>query len=189
MSEPFLGQLLQVGFTFAPQGWAICAGQTLAIAQNSALFALLGTTYGGNGTTTFQLPDFQGRVPIGTGSGAGLAPYVAGQKAGTESVTITTNQMPSHTHAVTVTQMQASSTKATLQQPAAGSVLARGVDNVGTAIPLIYQPAGTALDVTLGGAIGVAIGNTGGSQPTPILQPYLGITTIIALEGIFPSRS
>ncbi len=189
MSEPFLGQLLQVGFTFAPQGWALCAGQTLSISQNSALFALLGTTYGGNGTTTFQLPDFQGRVPIGTGNGAGLSPYVAGQVSGTENVTISTNQMPAHTHPATVSQMQASSAKATLQQPGAGSVLARGVDNVGSAVPLIYLPTGTATDVTLGGAIGVTIGNTGGSQPTPIIQPYLAITTIIALEGIFPSRN
>src|SRR5690606_29537594 len=126
---------------------------------------------------------------IGTGNGAGLSPYVAGQRAGTESVSITTTQMPAHTHAATVSQMQATSTKATLQQPAAGSVLARGVDNVGTAIPLIYQPAGTALDVKLGGRIAAPIGNSGGNVPAPILQPYLASTTIIALEGIFPSRS
>lgn len=188
MSEPFLGQLLQVGFTFAPRGWALCAGQTLSIAQNSALFSLLGTTYGGDGQTTFQLPDFQGRVPIGTGNGPGLSPYVAGQASGTETVSITNNQMPAQTHAGTVSQMQAGTDKATQQQPAAGSDVAHGVDNMGTEVTLIYQPAGTTLDVTLGSAIGILIGNTGGNQPTPIIQPYLAITTIIALEGIFPSR-
>lgn len=98
MSEPFLGEIRMVGFNYAPVGWAFCAGQMLAIAQNSALFALLGTTYGGNGVSTFGLPDLRGRGPVGMGSGPGLQPVVQGQMAGTENVTLTAAQMPQHGH-------------------------------------------------------------------------------------------
>jgi len=100
MSEPFVGEIRAFGFDFAPQGWLQCNGQTLAISQYAALFSLLGTTYGGNGTTNFQLPNLQGRVAIGQGNGAGLSPYVMGQAAGTENVSLATAQIPSHTHAV-----------------------------------------------------------------------------------------
>lgn len=197
MSEPFIGQLLQVGFTFAPRGWSTCAGQQLSIAQNSALFALLGTQYGGNGTTTFGLPDFQGRVSIGSGNGAGLSPYVIGQQGGTESVTLTIPNLPAHTHAATFASapsLNAATVKATLQAPVAGAVLAKSVDSdpvTPDALPAIYAPAGTATPAALAGlnipAINVAA--TGGNQPTPIIQPYLSVLTIIALQGIFPSRS
>ena len=197
MSEPFLGQLLQVGFTFAPRGWAQCAGQQLSISQNSALFALLGTTYGGNGQTTFALPDLRSRVSIGTGQGPGLSNYVQGQLSGTESVTLTTLNLPAHTHAATFAStpsLNAATTKATLQAPVAGAVLAKSVDSdpaTPDALPAIYAPAGTATPAALAGlnipAINVAA--TGNNQPVPNIQPYLAILSIIALEGIFPSRS
>ena len=103
MSDPYLGEIRIVGFTFAPVGWALCNGAIVSISQNNALFALLGVTYGGNGSSTFALPDLQGRSPVGTGSGVGLSPIVAGQKSGTESVVLNIGQMPSHTHTAQVT--------------------------------------------------------------------------------------
>ena len=197
MADPFLGQLLQVGFNFAPRGWAQCAGQQLAISQNSALFALLGTQFGGNGVSTFALPNLQGRVSIGSGNGAGLSPYQIGEQGGTESVALTTNNLPSHTHAATFASapsLNAATVKATLQAPAAGAVLAKSVDSdplTPDALPAIYAPAGTATPAALAGlnipAINVAA--TGNNTPTPIVQPYLSILSIIALQGIFPSRS
>src|SRR5688572_6320685 len=99
MSEPFLGEIRMVGFNFAPQGWAFCQGQLMSIAQNSALFSLLGTTFGGDGQTTFALPDYRGRSSVGMGSGPGLTNIVQGEKSGTENVTILSTQMPVHTHA------------------------------------------------------------------------------------------
>ena len=98
MSEPFLGEIRMVGFNFAPQGWAFCQGQIMSIAQNTALFSLLGTMYGGNGQTTFGLPDLQGRSPVGIGQGPGLSPIVQGEMAGTENVTLLASNMPMHTH-------------------------------------------------------------------------------------------
>src|SRR5271170_2051308 len=100
MAEPFLGQLMLVPYNFAPRGWALCQGQTLAIAENAALFSLLGTTYGGDGVHTFQLPDLRGRVPVSSGEGPGLLPYVLGETLGVESVTLLTNQIPAHSHEV-----------------------------------------------------------------------------------------
>src|SRR3712207_3315813 len=100
MSEPFIGEIRMVGFNFAPRGWATCDGQLLSIAQNTALFSLLGTTYGGNGQTTFALPDLRGRAALHQGQGPGLTNRVIGEASGTETVTLTTNQMPSHSHGV-----------------------------------------------------------------------------------------
>lgn len=187
MSDPFIGQIIQVGFSYAPDGWATCQGQQMAVSQNQALFSLLGNTFGGDGRTTFNLPNFQGRVAVGVGSG-NPSSYVWGQMGGSEGVTMNVSQMPAHTHAATATAAGASTGKATLQEPANGSVLARSVDNVGGAVPLIYQPAGTATNVALGGAPTVTIGNTGGSQPLPVMQPFLAVYTLIALQGLYPSR-
>jgi microcystin-dependent protein len=172
MSQPFLGQLLLVPYNFAPRGWAFCSGQILPIAQNTALFSLLGTTYGGNGQTTFALPDLRGRTALSSGQGPGLSSYDLGQVGGSESVTITVNQLPPHNHA-------------TIIQASAGTKLntAPAANNLGGAS--IYTNA--ALDSTLNPA-GMG-GLTGGGQPTPILQPYLVLNYIIALEGIFPSRN
>ena len=197
MATVYLGQILQGGWNFAPRGTALCNGQLLSIAQNSALFALLGTNFGGNGQTTFALPNLQSRSMMHWGTGPGLSPVQIGEAAGTENVTLTQGQMPQHTHAATfanTSTMGASTTKGTLQAPANGTVLSRTKDGAtpGPSLPLIYLPSGTATDVTLGGlnvAGTVTNAIAGGSQPVGIRNPYLGITHVIALQGIFPSRS
>ena len=195
MSSIYIGQIIQGGWNFAPRGTALCNGQLIAIQQNTALFSLLGTNFGGNGTTTFALPNLQSRTMMHWGQGPGLSPVQLGEQAGTESVTLTQNQMPQHTHAATfnsTSTMGASTTKGTLQTPAAGTVLAKTQDSVGTALPLIYLPSGTATNVNLGGlnvAGTVTNAIAGGSQPFSIRNPYLGITHAIAMEGIYPSRS
>ena len=196
MSNVFIAAIIQFAGNFAPRSWAFCQGQTLAIAQNTALFSLLGTTYGGNGQTTFQLPDFRGRVPVGTGQGPGLANVVLGELAGSPSTTLTTGQLPAHTHsfsgASSTLTAAIGTTKATLQSPAVGSLLARTADNNTTtnSQPAIYAPAGTALGNTLGGLnVAGTVGATGSGQPVSILQPYLGMNFIIAIQGIYPSRN
>ena len=197
MSEPFIGQLMTVPYNFPPRGWAFCQGQLLAIAQNTALFSLLGTTYGGNGQTTFALPDLRGRVPIGSGQGPGLSPRTLGEMAGTESTTLTSTQMPAHVHnmASGTSTMNAVNVKASLQAPAAGAFLGRGVDTAPTpdSIPEIYVPASEAAGKPLIPlAAGNVAGNTsvaGGSQPFSTMQPYLVLNPCIALEGIYPSRN
>jgi microcystin-dependent protein len=169
MSEPFIGQVMMIGFTFAPRGWALCDGQILPIAQNTALFSLLGTTYGGNGTTTFALPDLRGRVPIHAGQGPGLSPYTLGQVGGAEQVTLLANQMPAHNHSLSATNAEAS-----LTLPG-GQLLAQSREvTYGSGAPVAMNPQ--------------SIGQAGGSQPHENRQPYLTINFIIALEGIYPSR-
>lgn len=174
MSEPFIGQIAIFGFNFPPRGWALCNGQLLAIAQNTALFSLLGTTYGGNGQTTFALPDLRGRVPVHFGQGPGLSSYALGQSAGTETVTLLTTQIPAHTHALNC-QSEAGNTGSPV-----GAVLAK--EGAGLAAP--YQ-GGVANSIMAASSIGAA----GGSQPHSNIQPYLTINFCIALEGIFPSRN
>lgn len=196
MSNLYLGQIIHGGWNFAPRGTALCNGQVLSIAQNTALFSLLGTTFGGNGQTTFALPNLQSRSMMHWGNGPGLSPVQLGESGGTESTTLTTNQMPSHTHTATFTStstLNASTTKGTAQVAAAGSLLAKAVDTApGTAVPLIYQPAGSISTVALGGlnvAGTVTNAAAGSNAPLPTRSPYLGITHVIALQGIFPSRS
>ncbi len=193
MSDPFLGQIQQFGFNFPPQGWAQCGGQLLSIAQNTALFALVGTQYGGNGQTTFGLPDLRGRSAINQGQGPSLSNYVIGQTGGTENVTLSTAQLPSHTHPVTNNPagMNASSSKATAQSPTTGAIFGRSVDNTGTLLPLIYLPAGTTPNVALGLNIAgsIQVGNTGSGTPVSVLSPFLVVNFSIALQGIFPSRN
>jgi len=170
MSQPFLGEIFIVPYNFAPRGYAFCQGQILSIAQNTALFSLLGTTFGGNGQTTFALPDLRGRMPLGVGQGPGLSNIDLGQVGGTESVTLTQNQLPTHSHGAASTQAAGTSTRPSNQFPASGQA--------------IYGAAtdGTTLNAGF-------IKNSGGSQPTSIVQPFLGLNYIIALEGIFPSRN
>jgi microcystin-dependent protein len=173
MSEPYLGMIIIVPYNFSPRGWAFCNGQILPIAQNTALFSLLGTTFGGNGQTTFALPDLRGRVSNSSGQGPGLSSYDLGQVGGTESTTLTVNQMPTHNHIVNATGGDGTASKPE------GKFLA----NSGSS--LIYSD--TISDpVTL--AV-TSISNTGGNQPFGILQPYLTLNYCIALEGIFPSRN
>ena len=176
MSEPFVGQIIAVGFNFAPVGWAVCAGQSLDISAYSALYALIGTTYGGNGQTTFNLPDLRGRVAISQGQGPGLSNYVIGQVAGSEQVTLNANQMAGHTHA-----LMGTSADATSPNPASTVVLGSTVETVN-----VYTTP------SAGNVIGLdprSIGTSGGSQPHENRQPYQTINYLIALEGIFPSQT
>lgn len=188
--EPFLSQILLWACNFAPRGWAYCAGQTLSIAQNTALFSLLGTTYGGNGQTTFQLPDFQGRVPVGAGQGPGLSYYALGQVSGTESTTLTINQMPMHTHAAALTvTVSASNASGSAAVPAVGTSTLGGFADPSTGDPVLgYNNATPNIPLNAAGVVSGNIQPSGGSQPFSILQPYLAINYIIALEGVFPSR-
>jgi microcystin-dependent protein len=166
--NPFVGQILMVGFNFAPQGWALCNGQLLAIAQNQALFSLLGTYYGGDGMTNFALPNLQGRVPIHQGSIAGGNNYVIGTSGGVEHVTLQVNNLPAHSHPANCSLKQSSSASPVNHFWAEAHSYGATSDS---------QMAATA------------VGSTGGNQPVPVVQPYLCVNFIIALEGIYPSRS
>ncbi len=171
MSEPFVGEIRMFAGNFAPRGWAFCDGQLLAISQNDALFSLLGTIYGGDGRTTFGLPDLRGRIPLHQGSGPGLSPRQLGSKGGSENVTLTTNQLASHTH-----DWNGNTAAATDAGPQ-GKVLATpsGVR--------FFEP--DTQDSSLASS---TIAATGGSQPHTNLMPTLCIHFIIALVGIYPSR-
>ncbi len=169
MSEPFIAEIIMFAGNFAPRGWAICQGQILSIAQNTALFSLLGTTYGGNGQTTFALPDLRGRTPIGTGQGPGLSNIQLGEVSGAESVTLTQAQLPSHNHLAAVTQAASTGSRPSGTFPAGGGAYGAASDG-STFNPAFIQSAG-------------------GNQPFGIRSPYLGMNYIIALEGIFPSRN
>lgn len=183
--EGTVAEIRQFAGNFAPRNWAFCQNQIMAISQNTALFSLLGTTYGGNGVNTFALPDTRGRVMVGTGTGPGLSPVNLGDLAGTANTTLLTANMPAHNHSA---QLKASTVKGTLQAPTAGAALGKAVDNAGTAVPFIYAPAGSAPAVVLDPA-SVTTGITGGSQPFSIMQPYLGMNNIICLFGVFPARN
>jgi microcystin-dependent protein len=189
MSEPFLGEIRMVGFNFAPRGWALCNGQIMAISTNTALFSLLGTTYGGNGQTTFGLPNLQGRFPMHAGSGPGLSPRTLGEMSGTENVTIINAQMPMHTHPIAGSvSVPASSAPGTASAPASGLHLGQVVDPSGTVTDLaLYN--NVASDVALAATVSLQAGIAGGSQPLPIMNPFLVVNFIIATEGIFPSRN
>jgi microcystin-dependent protein len=166
MSEPFLGQIVMVSFSFAPKGYAMCNGQVLPITQNTALFSLLGTSFGGNGTSTFALPNLQGTTPLHRGTG-----FSFGQVGGEANHTLIQSEMPSHTH-----QLQGDAAVATTTA-AAGHVWASN-----TASPYSTLGANTTLNPS-------AIGIAGGSLPHDNFQPYLVINFVIALQGIFPSRN
>jgi microcystin-dependent protein len=193
MTEPFIGQIIQGGWNFAPRGYAYCNGQQMSIAQNTALFSLLGTTYGGNGTTTFGLPDLRGRSMINQGQSPGLSNYVLGQMGGTENVTVTSANLPAHTHPFTGTGTVGAATgKATEATPANGMVLARSVDAAPNPVsnPEIYLPAGTPTTVTLAGVnVSGTTGVAGTGVPVATLSPFTCVSVVIALQGIFPSRN
>ena len=167
MSEPFLGEIVMFAGNFAPRGWAFCNGQLLPISQNTALFSILGTTYGGNGQTTFALPDLRGRAPVHAGQGPGLSNYALGESTGVESITLTTGQMPAHQHAQPATNAEEGTNRPSNAVPAKGGVYAGATD-------------GTTLAPTT---------TAGSSQPHSNIQPVLAVNFIIALEGIFPSRN
>jgi microcystin-dependent protein len=173
MSSPYIGEIRMFGGNFAPAGWAFCDGSLVAISENDTLFNLIGTTYGGDGQSTFALPDLRGRVPIHMGTGAG-SNFVLAQNGGVENVTLTTNQIPSHNHLLLATTSGAQLSPAGAK-PATVSSTQTGAN--------AYGP-GTGSLVNL---LAASIQNTGGSQPHDNLQPYLGINFIISLFGIFPS--
>lgn len=169
---------------FAPRGYAFCNGQLLSISQNSALFSLLGTNYGGNGQTTFGIPDLRGRCPIHAGQGNGLPPIQLGELAGTPNVTLLATQMPAHNHTLTgaTAAMPCTSGGGTLDNPT-------GAIPSGSASHEDYAAAGAATGVMAGAPVSGSTSLAGGNQPFSVMQPYLGLNFIIATEGIYPSRN
>jgi microcystin-dependent protein len=167
--DNFIGEIRPAGFNFAPQGWALCQGQILPISQNTALFSLLGTTYGGNGLSTFALPDLQGNVAVSSGQGPGLSSYVLGEVDGSSGVTLLTSQIPLHSHNVV------------------GQSAAANSDTPSGRFPALTPR--NCYDVAADGFMSPdAVISDGGGQPHNNMQPYCVINYIIALNGIFPSR-
>ncbi len=171
MSEPFVAEIRIFGFNFAPKGWALCQGQLQPISQNTALFSLLGVSFGGDGRTTFGLPNLQAVVPLGTGNGPGLTPRVIGEQSGTPSVTLLISELPAHTHnAIAAGETGNDYGPANdVWAPDAG-----GANEYGAASPVALNPQSIAL--------------VGGFQPHNNMQPYVAMNYCIALQGIFPSR-
>jgi len=167
MADPFVAEIRIFPFNFAPRGWSWCDGQLLPLSQNTALFSLLGTTYGGNGQTTFALPDLRGRAPVHVGQGPGLSQYDLGQVGGVENVTLIATEMPPHTHSQPATNGEQTTNRPNSALPARGGAYANVSDDSK------LQPTSSA----------------GGGQPHTNVQPYLTLNYIIALEGIFPSRN
>jgi microcystin-dependent protein len=175
--EPFIGQVMLFAGNFAPRGWAFCDGTLLPVAQNTALFSILGTIYGGDGRTTFALPDLRGRVAISPGNGAGLDNYSVGQKGGAEKVTLSIEEMPSHSHTGSA-------------QLAGADPITRGTgtNSPKDSVPGVGGVYGTAANTTMKPAA-VDNNNTGGDQAHENRQPFLAINYIIALEGVYPPRN
>ncbi len=181
MADPFIAQIMIFGGNFAPRAWAFCDGQLLPIAQNSALFSLVGTTYGGDGRTTFGLPEMRGRVPIHSGNGSagpGLTPRQWGQRGGSENETLSTAQIPSHNHSVT---MRADSRSGNTDNPA-GNIISTGSGTT------LFRPNSARDDVDMA-SDALTQNNIGGGQSHNNMQPFIAVNYIIALQGIFPSRS
>ena len=172
MSEPFLGEIRIVGFGFPPRGWALCDGQLLQISQNSALFSLLGTTYGGDGRTTFGLPDLRGRMPVHVGSGPGLNPVSWGQKSGSNNASLAVTNLPPHGHTV---EMPCNSEEGNTDDPDGKFPAVNAEDQ--------YSNTGNERMGTFNS------GNVGSSTPFSIQNPFLGLYFVIATQGIYPSRS
>lgn len=171
MSEPFIGEVKMFAGSFAPRGWAFCDGQVLPISQNTALFSLLGTNYGGDGRSTFALPNLGNRMPMGAGNGPGLTPRVLGESGGAATVALTTSQIPAHSH-----QLRGTTAAATDKTPSVALALAVTPTNVYRSPTNLVASAAPLL-------------SSGGGQPHPNQQPYLKVGFIIALQGIFPARS
>ncbi|HEU4612083.1 MAG TPA: tail fiber protein [Kofleriaceae bacterium] len=169
MSEPFLSEIRMFSFDFPPRGWAKCDGQLLAIAQNQALFSLLGTTFGGNGVQTFALPDLRSRVPLHMGASSGTSNRVLGERGGEENHTLTLSELPQHNHQVFV----------------AGGATTGDPTNALLATPTTSKPYRTGA----GDAVMPNLGPSGGNQPHTNIQPFLTVNFAIAMQGVFPSRS
>jgi microcystin-dependent protein len=198
-AEPFLGQIMWVGFTFCPRGWAAADGQILSISQNTALFALLGTTYGGDGQTTFALPDLRSRTMVHMGQGAGLSNIVQGQTAGAEQQTLSFAQMPAHSHTATTTvsgmqltsTLRGSSASNNTNSPAGAAlgVAKKQADQYVSGPPDTDMATGSVESTVTGGTATTTVDATNsGTSAVPVRDPYLGLRACIALQGIFPSR-
>jgi microcystin-dependent protein len=183
-SDPFIAQIVMFGGNFAPRGWALCEGQLLPINQYQALFSLLGTTYGGDGRTTFALPDMRGRVAMHPGTGPGLSSYRLGQRGGTETNTLTIQNLPSHNHTATATAtVMATNARGNADTPENKTWARKSRDkDYSTQAPDVEMHADTV-------AVNVTINNTGGNVPVNNIQPYVTVNHIIALIGFYPSRS
>ncbi|MFI7856939.1 MULTISPECIES: phage tail protein [Pseudomonas] len=211
MADPYLGEIRMAGFNFNPYGWALCQGQTVPLSQNTALFALLGTQFGGDGVSTFALPDLRGRTPVGQGQGPGLAMYEMGEKGGTETVTQSLTNMPPHNHVVQSnvssalsgsTALQVVNAEATSPQPIPGGCLGvvndggggalnlyhDGLDNSGNPLPRVSLASQT---VPVSGAITATntVSVTGSGVAIPVLSPFISVNFIIAMQGVFPTRN
>ncbi|MCR9065533.1 MAG: tail fiber protein [Cytophagales bacterium] len=173
MSEPFLAEIRIFAGNFAPRGWAFCSGQLLPIAQNTALFSLIGTTYGGDGRTTTALPNLKGRAPMHPGRGPGLTSRSLGQKGGTETVTLTEAQMPNHSHSLRTSSVVANTSDPTQGVPALSDGTSSNFNNAGSSVKLASE----------------TVSSVGGSQAHNNIQPFLTLNFIIALVGLYPSRS
>jgi microcystin-dependent protein len=179
MAQPYVGEIRLFGGNFAPIGWAMCDGQLLPISEYDVLFNLIGTTYGGDGQSTFALPDLRGRVPTHQGSSAGQT-YIIGQKAGVESVTLIPQQLPQHTHPI-----YAAATTGTVTTPTASTMISnQGPTGTGLSAYLPYNATNEQIALTP-----ASTSPTGGNQPHENRQPYLGLNLIISLYGIYPSQS
>ena len=185
MTEPYVGQVLPFGFNFAPRNWAQCQGQIFSISQNTALFSILGTSYGGNGQSTFGLPNLQGSVPVGMGQGTGLSDYVVGETGGESSVTLVSGQMPLHSHPLVATSTVGTSLGATDNQLAMGTA-GGGKGGGGGYQARIYS---TNLANATTGLAPQAISIVGQSLRHNNMQPYLAVNFCIALTGVYPPRS
>lgn len=186
--EGFIGEIRMFAGNFAPRTWAYCDGQLLSIAQNTALFSILGTTYGGDGRTTFALPDLRGRTPIGPRRGPGQPDYRLGQKGGVSTNVLNVTQLPSHTHAATGT-VKAANTSGTTNDPT-GNVLGLAktpIDRSTIANSNVYATTANANMAANG--VSITVGNTGNNQAINNMQPYLSINYIICTQGVFPSRN
>jgi microcystin-dependent protein len=181
--EPYIGEIKMFGGNFAPRGYASCNGQLLSIAQNSALFSLLGTTYGGNGQTNFGLPNMQGRMPTHYGSGPGLPPVSLGQVYGSPNVNLNTTNLPAHIHTLSGT-VNVVGNPGTSRSPM-NAYIAGDAGGDANYVPDSVSPTGTLAP----GTMSLTIGMAGGSQPVNIQSPGLGVNFIVALQGIFPPRS
>jgi microcystin-dependent protein len=174
--EPFLGDVIAVGYDFCPRGWMSAEGQILPISSNTALFSLIGTIYGGNGTSTFALPDLRGRAAMGQGSGPGLTPRSQGQMIGVEATTLTTNQMPNHSHAVNANNLDGN-------LPGPGAKLLAAAPPSGVGSETIYSDQGPTVTMSP-----LMIGISGQNQPFNVEDPALVMRYCIAMQGVFPSR-
>lgn len=179
MADPFVGEIRCFGFNFAPKGWAFCNGALQPISQNTALFSLLGTTYGGDGRSTYALPDLQGRVPIHSGQGPGLTDYLRGESGGVETVSLLVSEMPAHNHPFSGTSASAND-----KRPKTGSALAQTTK----AGPISPGDNYYAVPGTLASLNPSTVLPTGSGLPHNNMQPYLTLNFCIALQGIFPPR-